>query len=422
MNYTLPRGTKDILPDEVALWQRIESIARELCDLYQYKEIRTPIFEMTDLFIRGLGDDTDIVEKEMYTFEDKGKRSITLRPEGTAPVVRSLVQHNLIQQKSPQKLFYIGPMFRYERPQAGRYRQFHQIGFETIGSASPCTDAELIALGVSIFDRLGLENLSVTINSVGCKICRPVIEEQLKQFIGSFLANLCENCKTRFDSNPLRILDCKNKKCNTYFSGLPDLKESQCRDCKDHFGALNERLDQLGIAFSVNHKLVRGLDYYTRTAFEILSEDLGAQNAVCGGGRYDDLIEQMGGKPTPAMGFAFGIERVVLILQSLNKKIETPSPTVLLAPIGSAQKSVCFRLLYDLREAGISCEMDFDKETLKQHLKVANKVGASYALIFGEEEAENQELILKDLTKGTQQTVPLNELMETLSSLKGLHV
>ncbi len=288
MRYELPRGTKDILPEEVDMWHKIEATCQTLFKRYNYKEIRTPTFEVTGLFEGGVGKDTDIVQKEMYTFMDRGGRSLTLRPEGTAPIVRAFLQNSMHKKNiGPTKVYYAGPMFRYERPQAGRFRQFHQIGVENLGCEDPFADAEIISLGVHIFDNLGLSDLSVTINSVGCPVCRPVIEERIKQFIGSTLSCLCTDCQRRYNENPLRILDCKNTKCQPYFLGLPDICSSHCQSCKDHFNLVLEYLDTLGIVFNVNPRLVRGLDYYTRTTFEIISDQLGAQNAICGGGRGD---------------------------------------------------------------------------------------------------------------------------------------
>lgn len=414
MKYTLSRGTKDILPDEMAYWHLIESASRSLFDLYNYQEIRTPIFEMTELFERGIGTSTDIVEKEMYTFTDKGDRRLTLRPEGTAPIVRAYIQHAMHKKEKVSKLYYCGPMFRYERPQAGRFRQFHQVGVESLGNAHPFSDAEVISLGVHLFDDLGLSGLSVTVNTVGCRVCRPVIEERLKQFIGASMHVLCEDCKRRFNTNPLRILDCKNPQCRTYFSGLPDIQQSQCHECRDHFNAVVEYLDSLRIPFTINPQLVRGLEYYTRTTFEIVSDHLGAQNAICGGGRYDGLVDKMGGPPTPAVGFAFGVERAVLVLQQMSDIIKKKETLVFVAPIGFDQQTKCFYLVDELRRAGIKCEMDYSKDDLKSQLKQANKFQAGYTLIFGQTEAEKNTIIIKDMQKGMQVEVAWESVVEFL--------
>ncbi|MGE4169783.1 MAG: histidine--tRNA ligase [Candidatus Margulisiibacteriota bacterium] len=414
MKYTLPRGTKDILPDEMSFWHYIESTSRSLFDLYNYQEIRTPVFESTDLFVRGLGTDTDIVDKEMYTFTDKGDRSLTLRPEGTAPIVRAYIQNALFKQSKQQKVYYCGPMFRYERPQAGRYRQFHQIGVENLGNAHPFSDAEVISLGVHLFDELGLSDLSVNINSVGCPVCRKVIEERLKQFIGTYLDHLCGDCQRRFDTKPLRILDCKKETCSHYFSGLPDIRSSLCQECKDHFNAVTEYLDSLAIPFNINPRLVRGLDYYTRTTFEIVSDHLGAQNAICGGGRYDYLIETMGAPPTPAVGFAFGVERAVMVLQQMSDIIKSREIQIYVAPIGFNQQTRCFYIMDSLRRAGFQCEMDHAKEDLSAQLKQANKLRARYTLIYGETEAEKNTVILKNMETRDQTEIPIDELIPYL--------
>ena len=414
--YTVPRGTKDILPTEIPFWQYIESSSRSLFGLYNYQEIRTPIFEHTELFERGIGDATDIVEKEMYTFTDKGDRRLTLRPEGTAPIVRAFVQHSLFAKSKVAKLYYCGPMFRYERPQSGRYRQFHQIGVECLGNASPIADAEVIAMGVHLFDELGLCGLSVTINSVGCPVCRPVIEERLKQFIGMNLEHLCEDCNRRFDSRPLRILDCKNTKCKTYMTGIPDIRDSLCHECTDHFNYVVGYIDNLGIRFQINPQLVRGLDYYTRTTFEIVSDQLGAQNALCGGGRYDGLVHQLGGPVTPAVGFAFGIERAVMILQELSDYHQKVEPLVYVAPVGFDQVANCFLLVDRLRRAGYRVELEAGKTELKSHLKQADKVGARWVLIYGETEADQRKILVRRMNDRTQELIDFDGVLEFLFS------
>ncbi|MFC1771158.1 histidine--tRNA ligase [Candidatus Margulisiibacteriota bacterium] len=412
MKYSLPRGTRDVLPDETKNWQFIEKTAKKLFSLYNYIEIRTPIFEQSEIFEKSIGASTDIVEKEMYTFKDKSDRLLTLRPEGTAPIVRAYIQNALYKTYSPTKLYYCGPMFRYERPQAGRYRQFYQIGIENIGNAHPFSDAEVISLGMKIFEKLGLTNLTVSINSVGCSVCRPVIEERIKQFIGANLKKFCPNCIRRFDENPLRILDCKNKKCITYLSGLPDIRGSLCHECADHFSSVLESLDSLGIKFIINPTLVRGLDYYTKTAFEIISDRLGAQNAICGGGRYDVLVEQMGGPPTAAVGFAFGMERVVMVLKELKMFKEQESNLVFMAPLGTDQQIKCLQLADSLRLAGIKCDMSYSKTDLKSQLKIANKLNAGYTVIYGEEEAQKNVVLIKNMKVRTQEEVPFKKVKE----------
>ncbi|NQY74496.1 MAG: histidine--tRNA ligase [Candidatus Margulisbacteria bacterium] len=415
MKYTRPRGTKDILPSEIGIWQHIESVSRSIFQLYNYEEIRTPIFESTELFAKNIGNATDIVEKEMYTFEDKGGRKITLRPEGTAPIVRSYIQNSLHKTEKVSKLYYMGPMFRYERPQAGRFRQFHQIGVENLGTSSPISDAEVIALGIQIFDELGLNKLSVSINSVGCPVCRPVIEERLKQFLSSNLDSLCTDCNRRFNQQPLRILDCKNKKCTTYFSGLPDISSSLCQECNDHFSAVQVYLDLLGIKFTINPTLVRGLEYYTRTTFEIVSDQLGAQNAVCGGGRYDHLVKNNGGPSTPAVGFAFGVERTIMVLKEIQEFVPiSRNIDLYLIPLGQPQRNKCFIILQKLRKAGVICEMGYDNSSLKSHMKQANRLSSKHVLIYGEDEAEKKRAILKNMKTGKQKRIKTRQIIGAL--------
>ncbi|MDA1353947.1 MAG: histidine--tRNA ligase [bacterium] len=415
MKLTSPRGTKDILPDEISLWHEIEQVSRDLFDRYNFDEIRTPIFESTELFTRGIGDNTDIVEKEMYTFEDKGGRSLTLRPEGTASIVRSYLEHNLEHTQTHTKFYYSGPMFRYERPQAGRFRQFHQIGVEHLNTTDPISDAEVIALGIHIFDELGLPDLSVTINSVGCPTCRPVIEERIKQFLGDSITKLCGDCQRRYNEQPLRILDCKKETCRNYLSGMKDIRSSHCQECRDHFEAVLEYLDVLGVEFNIDPKLVRGLDYYTRTTFEIVSNKLGAQNALCGGGRYDYLVESLGGKHTPAVGFAFGEERTVMLLKDLVETYEN-ALKVYMIPLGQPQRCKCFVLENNLRRAGVKCELG-TTDNLKAQFKKADRMKAQYVLIFGEEEAERNIGILKNMKTGEQTEVPITKLEKTIKGL-----
>ena len=312
---TAPRGTKDILPRDVEAWRYLERTMREICAQYGYLEIRTPVFEHTELFLRGIGETTDVVEKEMYTFTDRGERSLTLRPENTASAVRSYVENKMYADPAPTKLFYIGPMFRYDRPQAGRYRQFHQFGVEALGVEGPNIDAEIILLAVQILQTLGLKDLKLKVNSVGCPKCRPLHREKLQEYFRPHLGEMCKDCQSRFDRNPLRLLDCKNPHDQELAAGAPSLEECLCEECKTHFEGLKELLTAAGVDYVVDHNLVRGLDYYTKTAFEIQYAPLGAQSAVCGGGRYDGLIEEIGGPATPGIGFAMGMERVLLAIE-----------------------------------------------------------------------------------------------------------
>jgi histidyl-tRNA synthetase len=416
LKYPLPRGTRDILPEEMPYWHHVEDTARSIFSAYNYQEIRTPIFELTDLFERGIGDGTDIVEKEMYTFTDKGDRRLTLRPEGTAPIARAYLQNNLGKKEPQSKLYYCGPMFRYERPQAGRYRQFYQIGVENIGNEHPFADAELISMGVHLFDEMGISGLSVSLNSVGCLVCRPVIEERLKQFLGSNLKYMCEDCNRRFSLNPLRILDCKNPTCKTYRTAIPDIHKSLCHGCSDHFSSVVEYIEALGIPFQINPQLVRGLDYYTRTAFEIVSDQLGAQNALCGGGRYDGLIHHLGGQHTPAVGFAFGVDRAVMILKELSDILKAKNNLIYVAPIGAPQQQKCFYLVDHLRRAGLKVEIDYSKDDIKYQLKQANKLGAAHCILYGDREAENDTVVIKNMQTGNQNTVSFSEIISYLNT------
>lgn len=399
-----PRGTKDILPDASGCWQYIEQTVRDLCRNYGYSEIRTPVFEHTELFLRGIGETTDIVEKEMYTFTDRGERSLTLRPENTAAVVRSFLEHKLYAGPQPVKLYYTGPMFRYDRPQAGRYRQFHQFGIEAIGSAGFAIDAEVIALAEQFLRHLGLTDLKLYINSVGCPVCRPLHRKALQEFLRDKLPGLCSDCQSRFDRNPLRILDCKNNKCSDLTQGAPEIGECLCGECSTHFEGLKGLLTAAGIEYTVNPRLVRGLDYYTKTAFEIQYSPLGAQSAVCGGGRYDGLIAECGGSPTPGIGFAIGLERVILALEKQGiAKTGKGDIDVFIAPLGEKGQTAAFSLLCRLREQGLAADMDYMNRSLKAQMKYAGKYPAAFVAIIGDEEVEQNKVMLKNMQTGEQQ-------------------
>ncbi len=401
-----PRGTKDILPDASGCWQYIEQTVRDVCRNYGYSEIRTPVFEHTELFLRGIGETTDIVEKEMYTFTDRGERSLTLRPENTAAVVRSFLEHKLYAGPQPVKLYYTGPMFRYDRPQAGRYRQFHQFGIEAIGSANFAIDAEVIALAEQFLRRVGLTDLKLFINSVGCPLCRPVHRTALQDFLRDKLPGLCSDCQSRFDRNPLRILDCKNSKCSELTQGAPEIGSCLCHDCSTHFDGLQSLLTAAGIDYIVNPRLVRGLDYYTKTAFEIQYSPLGAQSAVCGGGRYDGLVAECGGQPTPGIGFAIGLERVILALEKQGIVTQSKGDiAVFVAPLGAKAQAAAFRLLCELREQGIASDMDYMNRSLKGQMKYANKYPAAFVAIIGDEEVEQNKVMLKNMQTGEQQLI-----------------
>lgn len=417
MKYSAPRGTCDILPDETPLWQFIEKACREVFSLYNYCEIRTPIFESTDLFSRSIGATTDIVKKEMYTFMDRKGRSLTLRPEETAPVVRACLENNLISSDQITKLYYLGPMFRYERPQAGRQRQFHQAGIEAFGSVDPRLDAEVIQLSVKLFEKLGLKDLEVDINSVGCKMCQPSFRDAIREYFRDNVKNMCEDCKDRLQTNPLRILDCKEPPCQKYIEKAPAAIDYLDADCKIHLETVAGLLDGLSVRYRVNDRLVRGLDYYTRTAFEIVSKQLGAQNAVCGGGRYDDLVEELGGKPTPAVGFAVGLERVVEILkaESLPAGRQAESRIELfVATLGDEAKKIGFDLISKARGKGISADMDYLGKSLKSQMKAADRMGAQHVFIIGDDEIAKGSAILKDMKTAEQKEIKFDELLEFL--------
>lgn len=415
---TAPRGTSDILPSVTANWQQIESLIRDICLRYNYKEIRTPIFEHTELFLRGIGNTTDIVSKEMYTFEDRGGRSITLRPENTASVVRAYLENKLYADNYLNKLFYIGPMFRYDRPQAGRFRQFHQFGIEAIGSENPLIDAEVIALAVNLLQELGLTDLNVLINSVGCPKCRPVYKEKLQAFFQENLGELCKDCQSRYEQNPLRILDCKIDKCKQLSVGVPTLKECLCEECTTQFGKLQNYLAALGIKYKLDNNLVRGLDYYTKTAFEIQYLPLGAQSAVCGGGRYDGLISECGGNPTPAIGFAMGIERILLALQKQNLIKELASTVdVYIVATGEEANQEAIKLAVKLRKYALSCEIDFANRSMKAQMKAANKLQAKHVIIIAEQELQEQTYSYKNMLTSEQVSIKNQDLNMLLSKL-----
>lgn len=415
MQITGPRGTKDILPGASAFWQYVEQSARDICQAYVYQEIRTPVFEHTELFLRGIGETTDIVQKEMYTFNDRGGRSVTLRPENTAAVVRAYLEHKLYSGPQPTKLFYIGPMFRYDRPQAGRLRQFHQFGVEAIGSRGPVVDAEIILLAVQFFRRLGLSELNLYINSVGCPNCRPVYRDILQAALRDDLARFCPDCQSRFDRNPMRILDCKVERCQELSANAPKLSDCLCEECSGHLEQLRQLLDAAGVDYKHNPRLVRGLDYYTKTAFEIQYPPLGAQSAICGGGRYDGLIEEIGGEPTPGIGFAIGLERVLLALEKQGLLPEQrPSIAVYVATVDAATQVAAFKLLAELRQAGISADMDYQGRNLKAQLKQANRYPARYVAIIGEEEAAQGKVTLKDMQTGQQELIAAGDLRQKI--------
>lgn len=412
-----PRGTKDILPDTVGDWNYVEGEIRELCRRFGYSEIRTPIFEHTELFQRGIGEGTDVVDKEMYTFTDRGERSITLRPENTASAVRAYLQNKLYAQSNLVKLFYIGSMFRYDRPQAGRMREFHQFGVEALGEANPAVDAEVILLAMNLLEGLGLKDLELSINSVGCPKCRSKYRTMLQDFFRDKLEDLCEDCRSRFERSPLRILDCKKDSDKPYMADAPKITDCLCEECADHFAKLKELLTSAGVSFTHDPRLVRGLDYYTKTAFEIKYPPLGAQSAVAGGGRYDGLIEEMGGNPTPAVGFATGLERLLLALESQNLLPEkNRSVDAYVVALGETAQAEGFKLLNSLRQQGLSAAMDFAGRSMKAQMKQANKLGAKYSVILGEDEIAEGVVMLRSMEDSSQAKVPMNQVAEKIKA------
>ncbi len=410
MKIVAPKGTRDILPDEINKWHYIEKVIREVMDIYGFREIRTPIFEHTELFQRGIGDNTDIVNKEMYTFSDKKGRSITLRPENTASVVRAYLEHKMYGQGKVGKFYYIGPMFRYERPQAGRQRQFHQYGMEIIGTKDPKADVEIIKATEEIYKRLGLTDYKILINSVGCPICRPVYEEKLKLYLRDKYDQLCEDCKARYHRNPLRILDCKREGCRKVTEDAPKIIDYLCEECRMHFQKVLEYLEALGIKYEINHRLVRGLDYYTKTAFEVIAGGLGAQDAVGGGGRYDGLASEIGGKEVPGVGFAGGMERLLIALESAGVEFPREDIPDLFVVFRKEVEKEAFSLIFRLRSKDIKTEYALGKEGIKAQIREADKKGAKYTIILGEEEVKKGILTLKDMEKGESKEIREEDL------------
>lgn len=406
-----PKGTKDVLPQESFKWHYVEDVAKKVAKDFNLKEIRTPVFEHTELFLRGVGDTTDIVNKEMYTFKDKGDRSITLKPEGTAGVARAYIESGLSNSPLPVKMYYIIPAFRYERPQAGRLREFHQFGIEVYGSPSPDADAEVISAAALFLDRLGIKNVSLNINSIGCKTCRAEYNARLKDYLRPHLSEMCETCRARFDKNPLRILDCKEEGCKKITRDAPRIVDYLCDDCSAHFKAVQEYLKEAGIDFAIDPNIVRGLDYYTRTVFEFVSGDIGAQSTVCGGGRYDGLIEELGGKPTPAVGFAVGLERLLLLMENTGVAFPVDEgPEVFFAGMDDECRRRAFSLASGLRRAGIPAECDHMARSLKAQLKYADKIGAKYVVVIGGDELAKGECPVKRMSDGHTETVRFDAL------------
>ena len=411
---TSVKGTHDILPDETPKWRYIESTIHTISAQYNYREVRTPVFEETQLFARGVGEYTDIVTKEMYTFQDKGENSLTLKPELTAPVVRSYIQHHYDQTYPLNKLYYITPLFRQERPQAGRQRQFHQYGIEVIGSEHPEADVEVIAFAMEVYNRLGLDNLELQLNSIGDSTCRPAYLDTFRNALEPHKTNLCNTCQDRFDSNTLRLFDCKNETCQHIIDEhAPKITDHLCEDCHTHFQTVTSLLDDLEIPYTLDHTLVRGLDYYTRTTFEFTSDLLGAQDALCGGGRYDLLVEQLGGNATPAVGFAAGIERLIIALESKHLFPDfSDALDLFIVLVGDSVRPRAYKILQRLRADGVSCDMDFLRRSVKAQFREANRQNAQYTLVLGENELDAGEATIKQMATGDEQLVPFRELAD----------
>lgn len=415
MSIKRPKGTQDIVPGSVEKWQYLENEIRKICSDYGYQEIRTPIFEATELFLRGVGETTDIVNKEMYTFMDKGNRSITLRPEGTASVCRAYVENKLYGQPQPIKLYYLGPMFRYENTQAGRFRQFHQFGAEVLGGDNPLADAEVIHLIWEFFRRIGIKNIKVHINSVGCSVCRIEHRDRLQEFLQDKKTDLCNDCQVRFEKNPMRILDCKNPSCQAIVTDVPTTLDTLCEGCSEHFTKVQKLLTMAEIDYHINPKMVRGLDYYQKTAFEVIAEGIGAQSAICGGGRYDGLVEEIGGPTTPGIGFAMGIERILAVLENQEKDFEEEAEgRVVVAALGDLAQQEGFKLSTELRQAGVSTAMDLMGRGLKSQMKFADRQGARYVLIMGEDELAKNIVIVRDMSLGDQTEIPRDKIKDFL--------
>ena len=414
INIQAPKGTKDVVPSESYKWHYIENSMREMCALYGANELRTPIIEHTELFLRGVGDTTDIVQKEMYTFEDKGGRSITLKPEGTAGMVRAFLENRLFNEPMPQKLYYLNsPTFRYEKPQAGRLREHHQFGIEIVGSYAPETDAEVILLALSLFGKLGVKDLMLHINSIGCPECRKEYNAALKEYLSGYLNEMCETCRARFDKNPMRIIDCKEPRCREIVKNAPRTIDFLCDNCRKHFEGVKSCLDAAGAEYVIDPDIVRGLDYYTGTVFEVISNRIGAQGAVCAGGRYNGLIEELGGPSIPAVGFGMGMERLLAVMET--NEVEFPKPpetTVYFAANGDAPRMKAFALAHKLREAGVSAEFDHMERSFKAQFKYANKLGAKFTVALGDEELERGAVKVKCMADGEETEVELDRLAE----------
>ncbi len=410
-----PKGTKDMLPDQAYKWHYIEEAFADICRRYGFQEIRTPVFEHTELFQRGVGDTTDIVQKEMYTFQDYGKRSITLKPEGTSPVVRAFTEHKLYAGVQPNKFYYNIPCFRYEKPQSGRLREFHQFGIETFGTMDMMADAECISLGYDFLQEMGITDVELRINSVGCPECRKKHREALREFLKPKYDELCDTCKDRFDRNPMRIIDCKSPICQELVAFAPMMFDYLCDECRDAFEHLKANLDAMGIEYVVDPGIVRGLDYYTKTAFEFVTTKIGAQGTVCGGGRYDKLVEEVGGPSTPGVGFGLGKERLLLTMEACGVEIPEPSGAdVFIAVMGDEAKAAGLKLMRELRKQGIAVQMDIMGRNIKNQFKYANRINARKTVVIGQDELEKNSFAIKDMATSQQVNVPMESIVEEL--------
>lgn len=402
------KGTKDVLPKEVHKNQYVEATALDTAEKYGYKEIRTPVFEHTELFQRGVGDTTDVVQKEMYSFDDKGGRNITLRPEGTAGAARSFLENGLCNEALPQKVCYLTSCYRYEKPQAGRLREFHQFGAECFGTQSPLADAEMISLAKSIFDNLGIKDLSLEINSIGCPECRAKYYDALREYFGSRKDELCGTCQSRLERNPMRILDCKSPVCSEIAADAPVVLDYLCDECRVHFEEVQKYLKAENIEYSINPKIVRGLDYYTKTVFEFVSNSIGAQGTVCGGGRYDGLIEELGGQKTPSLGFAMGLERLMLLMEAQNCEFpESSAPDLFIVALGEKATLKAVEIARDMREEGFTCLYDLNKRSIRAQMKYADKLGAKFNIVLGDNEIEKGVCKLKNMQTGEETEIAL---------------
>ena len=419
MKLSRPKGTKDILSKEMAEYRYIEQQFNKVCKNYGYGEINTPIFEYTELFERGVGEKTDVVQKEMYTFLDKGNRSLTLRPEGTAGVIRSYISNGMASLPQPIKLFYMGKMYRYENVQKGRYREFTQIGVEAIGSNKPSMDVEVISLLNMFFSNINITDLQLQINSIGCKDCRVKYDNTLKEYYSKYIDDLCDDCKNRYEKNPLRLLDCKNKNCKVISKNAPYLLDNLCDDCKNDFSEVKKGLDNLSIKYTVNKSIVRGLDYYTKTVFEFISQNVGTQGTICGGGRYNQLVETLGGKDTPGVGFALGVERLLLEIESRNiNLIKQSNPILYIVTLGENAKKYGSKLAYELRTDDLYIEIDVVGRSLKAQMKYANKINAKYVIVLGDTEIETNRCKIKIMETGIEKDISVDSISNRLKENK----